>query len=79
VIQFAEGLSDRRAIEAVRARIDRKYALGFEPTDLKASTSPCFTMDLKEVTTMRLLGSTSDYTFAKVPNPMAQAAREVQR
>jgi hypothetical protein len=78
-MQFAEGLSDRRAIEAVRARTDRKYALGFEPTDLKASTSPCFTMDLKAVTTMRLLGSTSDYTFAKVPNPMAQAAREVQR
>jgi hypothetical protein len=78
VVQFAEGLSDRRAIEAVRACINRKYALGFEPTDLKASTSPCFTMDLKAVTTMRLLGSTSDYTFAKVPNPMVQAAREVQ-
>jgi Transposase domain (DUF772) len=79
VMQFAEGLSDRQAIEAVRARIDWKYALGFEPTDLKASTYPCFTMDLKAVTTMRLLGNTSDYTFAKVPNPMAQAAREVQR
>jgi hypothetical protein len=79
VVQFAEGLSDQRAIEAVRACINRKYALGIEPTDLKASTSPCFTMDLKAVTTMRLLGSTSDYTFAKVPNPMAQASREVQR
>jgi len=32
-MQFAEGLSDRRAIEAVRARIDRKYALGLELTD----------------------------------------------
>jgi hypothetical protein len=35
------------------------------------------TMDQKAVITMRLLGSTSDYTFAEVPNPMAQAAREV--
>jgi hypothetical protein len=34
-------------------------------------------MDQKAVITMRLLGSTSDYTFAEVPNPMAQAAREV--
>ncbi len=28
VMQFAEGLSDRQAAEAVRARIDWKYALG---------------------------------------------------
>ncbi len=41
VMQFAEGLSDRQAAEAFRARIDRKHALGLEPTDLKASTSPC--------------------------------------
>jgi len=41
VMQFAEGLSDRQATEAVHARIDRKYALGLELTDLKASTSPC--------------------------------------
>ena len=27
VLQFAEGLSDRQAAEAVRARIDWKYAL----------------------------------------------------
>jgi Transposase domain (DUF772) len=33
VIQFAEGLSDRQAAEAVRARMDRKYALGLERTD----------------------------------------------
>ncbi len=26
-----------------------------------------------------MMRSTSDYTFAQVPNPMAQAAREVQR
>ncbi|HSH83390.1 MAG TPA: IS1182 family transposase, partial [Herpetosiphonaceae bacterium] len=30
IFQFAEGLSDRQAAEAVRARIDWKYALGLE-------------------------------------------------
>lgn len=33
VIQFAEGLSDRQAGEAVRGRIDIKYALALELTD----------------------------------------------
>lgn len=33
VFQFAEGLSDRQAAEAVRARVDWKYALGLELTD----------------------------------------------
>jgi transposase len=33
VMQFAEGLSDRQVAEAVRARIDWKYALGLEVTD----------------------------------------------
>ena len=33
VIQFAEGLSDRQAADAVRSRIDWKYALGLELTD----------------------------------------------
>jgi transposase len=33
MMQFAEGLSDRQAAEAVRARIDWKYALGLELTD----------------------------------------------
>jgi transposase len=33
VMQFAEGLSDRQAAEAVRARIDWKYALGLVLTD----------------------------------------------
>ena len=41
VMQFAEGLSDRQAAEAVRARLDRRYALGLELSGLKASTSPC--------------------------------------
>jgi len=33
VMQFIEGLSDRQAADAVRARIDWKYALGIEMTD----------------------------------------------
>jgi transposase len=33
VLQFAEGLSDRQAAEAVRARIDWKYTLGLELDD----------------------------------------------
>lgn len=33
VMQFAEGLSDRQAADAVRARIDWKYALALELTD----------------------------------------------
>ncbi|MEJ8647242.1 IS1182 family transposase [Streptomyces sp. MS1.AVA.3] len=33
VLQFVEGLTDRQAAEAVRARIDVKYALGLELTD----------------------------------------------
>lgn len=33
VMQFAEGLSDRQAAQAVRARIDWKYALSLELTD----------------------------------------------
>ena len=33
VMQFAEGLSDRQAAEAVRSRIDWKYAWGLELTD----------------------------------------------
>lgn len=33
VLQFVEGLTDRQAAEAVRARIDLKYALGLELDD----------------------------------------------
>jgi transposase len=33
VLQFSEGLSDRQAADAVRARIDWKYVLGLELTD----------------------------------------------
>jgi transposase len=33
LLQFREDLSDRRAVDAVRARIDWKYLLGLELTD----------------------------------------------
>src|SRR5213593_3987466 len=33
IMQFAEGLSDSQAADAVRARIDWKYALALELTD----------------------------------------------
>jgi transposase len=33
VLQFTEGLSDRQAADAVRARIDWKYLLGLELVD----------------------------------------------
>lgn len=33
IMQFAEGLSDRQTADAVRARLDWKYALGLELTD----------------------------------------------
>src|ERR687890_326870 len=33
VLQFAEALPDRKAADAVRGRIDWKYALGLELTD----------------------------------------------
>src|SRR4051812_6911455 len=33
VMQFAEGLSDRQVADAVRGRLDWKYALGLELTD----------------------------------------------
>ncbi len=33
ILQFAEGLSDRQAADAVRARLDWKYVLRLEPAD----------------------------------------------
>jgi transposase len=33
IVQHAEGLTDRQVVEAVRSRIDLKYALGLELTD----------------------------------------------
>src|SRR4028118_1508693 len=41
VMQFLENLSDRQAADAVRARIDWKYALGMELTDPASTTRSC--------------------------------------
>jgi transposase len=38
VLQFAEGLSDRQAADAVRSRIDWKYALALELSDPGSTT-----------------------------------------
>ncbi len=51
VMQFREGLSDRQAAEAVRARIDWKYALGLELTD------PGFDFSVLSEFRTRLVGS----------------------
>jgi transposase len=49
VMQFAEDLSDRQAADAVRGRIDGKYALGLELDD------PGF--DFSVLSEFRALGS----------------------
>jgi transposase len=38
-MQYAEGLSDRQAAEAVRGRIDWKYALNMELTSVPDALS----------------------------------------
>lgn len=60
IMQFAEGLSDRQAAEAVRGRIDWKYALGLELTDpgLDASVLCEFRGRLLEGQVERLLFDT---------------------
>src|SRR4029453_19067357 len=57
VLQFAEGLSDRQAADAVRGRIDWKYALGLELTDtgFDASVLSEFRARLVDGETQRLL------------------------
>ena len=37
------------------------------------------TLDLKAMTTMRLLGDVTDYTFSEVPNPMAETEGSARR
>ena len=54
VMQFAEGLSDRQAAEAVRARIDWKYALGLELTD------PGFDFSVLSEFRARLIGGAAE-------------------
>ncbi len=56
VMQFAEGLSDRQAAEAVRSRIDWKYALSLELED------SCFDFSILSEFRQRLL------TKEKKPN-----------
>jgi transposase len=60
VFQFAEGLSDRAAADAVRSRIDWKYALGLELTDagFDASVLVEFRARLVEHSEARLLFET---------------------
>jgi transposase len=57
IMQFAEGLSDRQAADAVRARIDWKYALSLELADagFDASVLSEFRSRLLEGDSERLL------------------------
>lgn len=55
VMQFAEGLSDRQAAEAVRARIDWKYALGLELSD------PGFDFSVLSEFRARLAGGSAEH------------------
>ena len=54
VMQFAEGLSDRQAAEAVRARIDWTYALGLALTD------PGFDFSVLSEFRARLIGGSAE-------------------
>jgi transposase len=54
ILQFREGLSDRRAADAVRARIDWKYLLGLELTD------PGFNFSVLSEFRSRLLAGQAD-------------------
>jgi hypothetical protein len=51
LLQFAENLSDRRAAEAVRSRIDWKYLLGLELTDPGFDASVLSETHLQQVLT----------------------------
>jgi hypothetical protein len=54
IMQFAEGLPDRQAADAVRGRIDWKYALGLELTDAGfnlLASGPCMTVESEEAPT----------------------------
>jgi len=53
---------------AIREQAARDEAALFRPT-----------LDLKAMTTMRLLGDVTRYTFSEVPNPLAQAKGSARR
>jgi transposase len=57
VMQFAEGLSDRQAADAVRSRIDWKYALGLELED------PGFDFSVLSEFRSRLLEGGAEHTL----------------
>src|SRR3712207_4926509 len=57
VLQFLEGLSDRQAADAVRARIDWKYALGLELAD------PGFDYSVLSEFRARLVAGAAEHTL----------------
>src|SRR3712207_1638483 len=57
VLQFLENLSDRQAADAVRARIDWKYALGLELTD------PGFDFSVLSEFRARLVAGAAEHTL----------------
>src|ERR687894_2398825 len=61
VMQFAENLTDRQAADAVRGRIDWKYALGLELTDAGVDFSV-----LSEFRKRLLAGSQEDLLLDKL-------------
>ena len=66
VLQFSEGLTARRAAQAVRARIDWKYALGLELTD------PGFDFSVLSEFRSRLIAGGLEY---RVLDAVLEAAR----
>nr|WP_181007413.1 transposase [Streptomyces sp. SM1] len=64
VLQFAEGLSDRQAADAVRTRIDWKYAIGLELMDTGFDYSV-----LSEFRSRLLAGEKAGEVFDWVPRP----------
>jgi len=67
VMQFAEGLCDRQAAEAVRSRLDWKYALALELTD------PGFDFSLLTEFRTRLVAGHAEHLFF---NAMLQSFKE---
>lgn len=68
IMQFAEGLSDRQAADAVRARVDWKYALGLELTD------PGFDASVLSEFRQRLLnGSMEELLFTTMVTRLREA------
>ena len=50
VLQLAEGLSDRQAADVVRSRVDGKYMLSLELTDLGFDASVLSELDARLIT-----------------------------